>query len=241
MGINALVGDCLHLICYSFARLWQNVITSTLDFDIIHVHVVQRIFKEYRQPFAITYLGVSLMTVYLPLAALKDWTYNFLRMRANSNVDKWSSLELDSPFRINGMHNSLEREMRSCLINDTDLSEREEGQPLLVKIGEDESNVLNNDHALSSWEVARQSFLLAPLWFTTEYLSNSALARTSVASTTVLSSTSGLFTLFFGACLGQDSITVAKAVAVFISMAGVAMTTVGKTWAVDDPQSNSSE
>lgn len=67
-----------------------------------------------------------------------------------------------------------------------------------------------------------------------QYLSNSALANTSVASTTVLTSTSGLFTLFFAALLGQDTVNVVKVVAVFISMAGVAMTTVGKTWASDE-------
>lgn len=67
-----------------------------------------------------------------------------------------------------------------------------------------------------------------------QYLSNSALANTSVASTTVLTSTSAFFTLFFGGILGQDSINFAKLVAVFISMAGVAMTTVGKTSAADE-------
>lgn len=72
-----------------------------------------------------------------------------------------------------------------------------------------------------------------------QYMSNSALANTSVASTTVLTSTSGLFTLFFGALLGQESIRIAKVVAVFISMAGVAMTTVGKTWAPDELLSSS--
>lgn len=71
-----------------------------------------------------------------------------------------------------------------------------------------------------------------------QYFSNAALARTSVASTTVLSSTSGLFTLFIGAFLGQDSLNVAKVVAVFVSMAGVAMTTLGKTWATDESQLN---
>lgn len=73
-----------------------------------------------------------------------------------------------------------------------------------------------------------------------QYLSNAALARTSVASTTVLSSTSGLFTLFIGVLLGQDSLNVGKVVAVFISMAGVAMTTLGKTWATDELQLNPS-
>ena len=73
-----------------------------------------------------------------------------------------------------------------------------------------------------------------------QYLSNAALARTSVASTTVLSSTSGLFTLFIGVLLGQDSLNVAKVVAVLVSMAGVAMATLGKTWAADDTQLSAS-
>lgn len=76
--------------------------------------------------------------------------------------------------------------------------------------------------------------------FPFQYFSNAALARTSVASTTVLSSTSGLFTLFIGAFLGQDSLNIAKVVAVFVSMAGVAMTTLGKTWASDESQLNAS-
>ncbi|KAI9118117.1 hypothetical protein K1719_010449 [Acacia pycnantha] len=85
-------------------------------------------------------------------------------------------------------------------------------------------------------EIALYGFSIAPLWFITEYLSNAALARTSVASTTVLSSTSGLFTLFIGVIMGQDSLSVVKVVSVFVSMAGVAMTTMGKTWATDESQ-----
>lgn len=72
-----------------------------------------------------------------------------------------------------------------------------------------------------------------------QYLSNAALARTSVASTTVLSSTSGLFTLFAGVLLRQDTLNMAKVVAVFVSMAGVVMTTLGKTWATDESQISS--
>ncbi|KAA8535172.1 hypothetical protein F0562_030175 [Nyssa sinensis] len=55
-------------------------------------------------------------------------------------------------------------------------------------------------------------------------------------STTVLTSTSGLFTLFIGAFLGQDTINVAKVVSVVVSLAGVAMTMLGKTWSTDGTQ-----
>lgn len=73
-----------------------------------------------------------------------------------------------------------------------------------------------------------------------QYLSNAALEHTSVASTTVLSSTSGLFTLFVGVLLGEDSLNMAKVVAVFVSMSGVVMTTLGKTWATDESKLDSS-
>lgn len=69
-----------------------------------------------------------------------------------------------------------------------------------------------------------------------QYLTDAALARTTVASTTLLSSTSAPFTLLIGACLGQDSINLVKAIAVVVSMAGVVMTAFGKTSTADETQ-----
>jgi len=40
--------------------------------------------------------------------------------------------------------------------------------------------------------------------------------------------------------MGQESLNIAKVVAVLVSMAGVVMTTLGKTWARDDALSNPS-
>ena len=57
---------------------------------------------------------------------------------------------------------------------------------------------------------------------------------TSVASTTILSSTSALFTLLFGVTMGEDTLSVAKVVAVLVSIAGVVMTELGKSTAADD-------
>lgn len=206
---------------------------------ITSAEITQKIFTEYRQPFALTYLGVSLMVIYLPVALLRDCFCSLLDKNIFKNLFGNRSLTststgLDIPLKSNELNNSLETDLRSSLMTDKDLSEREEGWPLIAKIDKDEPHVLEQRSELSSWPIAKCSLYLTPIWFITEYFSNSALANTSVASTTVLTSTSGLFTLFFGALLGQDSITIAKLVAVFISMAGVAMTTVGKTWAADE-------
>ncbi|MED6111930.1 hypothetical protein PIB30_056850 [Stylosanthes scabra] len=155
------------------------------------------------------------MVVYLPVSFIKDWLCNLLKRRSskggrNEVTDSDGFSGNGSPLKANGVQKNFELELG------------------------------NVERPVTAKEVARYGFCIAPIWFMTEYLSNAALARTSVASTTVLSSTSGLFTLFIGVLLGQDTLNVAKVVAVLVSMAGVAMTTMGKTWAADDTELGSS-
>ncbi|MBA0564792.1 hypothetical protein Golob_009702 [Gossypium lobatum] len=209
------------------------LIATVVFIWVVSAEVTQRIFSEYKQPFALTYLGVSLMVVYLPIALLKDWICNLFNANLYRNLYDGSSV-IDTSIGLNELPQSAEADLKRCLITDKDLSEREEGQPLNSSTEKDGPDLPDHGGGMSSWETAKCSLYLTPIWFTTEYLSNSALANTSVASTTVLTSTSGLFTLFFGALLSQDSVNVAKVVAVFISMTGVAMTTIGKTWASDE-------
>ncbi|KAK8535222.1 hypothetical protein V6N13_081360 [Hibiscus sabdariffa] len=204
---------------------------------VTSAEVTQDIFDDYKQPFAVTYLGASLMVIYLPVAFIKDWVCNLLLRRSSKTVKDVESLdeastELNSPLR----HKIYEMELQGTLVrkdSGADLSPHIEVKPLVPK-QKDELQFMKQSKELSTREIAIFGFYIAPIWFVTEYLSNAALARTSVASTTVLSSTSGLFTLFIGVFLGQDSLNVAKVVAVFVSMAGVVMTTLGKTWAADD-------
>ncbi|KAK7283098.1 hypothetical protein RIF29_12377 [Crotalaria pallida] len=209
---------------------------------VTSAEVTQDIFTDYKQPFAVTYLGASLMVVYLPIAFIKDWFCNFLKRRPSKSGKNAVSLDefsvsISSPLNCSGVQTDFELELGSVIRKDSDLdlSTLAEVKPLVAKYN-DNSNVLKAERQLTSKEIATYGFYLAPIWFVTEYLSNAALARTSVASTTVLSSTSGLFTLFIGAFLGQDSLNVAKVVAVFVSIAGVVMTTLGKTWATDDSE-----
>ncbi|KAK9682905.1 hypothetical protein RND81_10G105700 [Saponaria officinalis] len=186
------------------------LISAVVFIWVTSAEITQRIFSEYRQPFAITYLGVSLMVIYLPIAALKDLLCSWF---GPNSVDQFD----DS--------NSLQTYTQCCLI--------EEQWMVINKDEEHGIHMIPRGSELDLWKTAKYSPYLMPIWFFTEYLSSSALANTSVASTTVLTSTSGLFALFFGALLGQDSINSVKLVAVFVSMAGVTLTTVGKTWAPD--------
>ncbi|KAL2317985.1 hypothetical protein Fmac_031861 [Flemingia macrophylla] len=199
--------------------------------------ITQRIFVEYKQPFALTYLGVSMMMIYFVISVFKKWICSLLKISFRNSYEDYTlvriSTGLNVPFRIDEILQRPVTDLKSSLITDKEIRERQEGMPL-VKKEEDGPPLLAQSYEGSSWKIAKCGLYLTPIWFAQEYFSNMALANTSVASTTVLSSMSGLFTLFFGAILGQDSVNLTKIAAVVISMAGVAMTTVGKTWAADD-------
>uniref|UniRef100_A0ACD5UUE9 Uncharacterized protein n=1 Tax=Avena sativa TaxID=4498 RepID=A0ACD5UUE9_AVESA len=213
---------------------------------VTSAEVTQEIFTNYKQPFAVTYLGASLMVIYIPLAFLKDFIYKLLTRNSGSSraskIASKSSFGGSAPLKNGEFQKMLEMESQKTVVidfTDVSLPVLEEKKPLICGIGEFDGDVLK-EQQLSIKEIAIYGLYLCPIWFVTEYLSNAALARTSVASTTVLSSTSGLFTLFIGVLLGQDSINAAKIIAVFISMAGVAMTTMGQTWATDESEVSNS-
>ncbi|XP_047308411.1 thiamine-repressible mitochondrial transport protein THI74-like [Impatiens glandulifera] len=201
--------------------------------------VTQEIFKEYEHPFAIAYLGTSLLVLYIPIAFITNGLCKFFGFNSNRSSDQEeddksnSSSVLDSP--VKAIEIMLEPIVSKPTEYPSEPESLEEGTVALASepIGGSGLIIIEKTRELTTKEIARLALLLAPLWFTTEYLNNAALARTSVASTTVLTATSALFTLFFSAILKQDTVTLVKAISVFVSMAGVALTTLGKTWSKD--------
>lgn len=192
---------------------------------VTSAEVTQSVFEKYEQPFAVTYLGTSLLVLYLPIAFLKDWLLKSLKSGTSESGDSAETVDAicggpDSPGKSNGEEVHL----------------LEEGRASVSEAQDD--HILEEEEKMKSKQILKVACILAPIWFMCEYLMNAALARTSVASSTILLSTSGLFTLLIGAFLGQDSISAVKVIAVFISIAGVAMTALEKTSSTDQSQSN---
>ncbi|KJE94160.1 hypothetical protein CAOG_004844 [Capsaspora owczarzaki ATCC 30864] len=80
-------------------------------------------------------------------------------------------------------------------------------------------------------ETMNVSLTFSILWFIANYLYNVALTRTSVASATILSSTSGLWTLLMGALFlptSADKFTWNKLLAVALSIGGVVLVNAGE-------------
>ncbi|KAH7883694.1 hypothetical protein F5I97DRAFT_1894873 [Phlebopus sp. FC_14] len=79
------------------------------------------------------------------------------------------------------------------------------------------------DTRLTPEETAKLALCFCFLWFVANWSLNAALAYTSVASATVLSSMSGIFTLGVGRIFRVESLTLIKLCAVLTSFGGVVL------------------
>jgi multidrug transporter EmrE-like cation transporter len=75
-------------------------------------------------------------------------------------------------------------------------------------------------HTLPRWTVFQAAAAVAPLWFLAQLCFNLALSMTSVTSNTILSSPSSLFTFFLSVLFLGERFTIAKLVAVALTVVG---------------------
>jgi solute carrier family 35 protein F5 len=74
---------------------------------------------------------------------------------------------------------------------------------------------------LTTKQVARFALLFAPLWFIANLTFNWSLALTSVSSTTIISSSSGLFTLILGVLMRLNVFRWIKVLGILLTVGGV--------------------
>lgn len=119
------------------------------------------------------------MVIYLPVALLKDCVCSFLGATVFRNFSHEMSVSststgLDIPLRINELQDGSETDLQSRLLSAKYLSEREEGGPLLPKNEEDDPPMLEDSSYLHSWDIAKCSLYLTPVWFLTEVKDSSS-------------------------------------------------------------------
>ncbi|SMN20950.1 similar to Saccharomyces cerevisiae YDR438W THI74 Mitochondrial transporter repressible by thiamine [Maudiozyma saulgeensis] len=148
--------------------------------------------NSYKKPFLITYLNVSSFTLYL----IPSWKeiFNYSKNR-NQIIDNEKVLLIDQE------------------------EEEEDINQLTPLVSKDITS--NNILPLTLKETIKLSAIFCFLWFIANFSSNASLSYTSVASQTILSSTSSLFTLFIGAILHVESINSKKLLGLLISFIGI--------------------
>lgn len=119
-----------------------------------------------------------------------------------------------------------------------DLSDPILGERLLVD-DENETMRLGSKtlEKLSFHETAKLSLEFSILWSMANYFASACLEYTSVASVTILTSTSSIWTLVFCAMFGVESFSISKLIGVMASLVGVVLiSTVDLTGGSSDDQ-----
>lgn len=86
------------------------------------------------------------------------------------------------------------------------------------------SSAIVSEQKLNLHQTAKLGFEFSVLWFAANYFVATCLEFTTVASSTILTSTSSIWTLIFGAFYGVERFTFRKLLGVLMSFAGILLT-----------------
>ncbi|KAL1855462.1 hypothetical protein Plec18167_007116 [Paecilomyces lecythidis] len=216
------LGICLLLLV---VVLWttSNFLASTIFAD-----------NTYSKPFFLTYVNTSLFILPLiPIIAKRFW--KLWRTGRLSHIKSIRSLlgELD-------WHDSKEEEEEHGFYHAVDDEERLEEDdmdarrwslrdPDIVPVPRERSG------KLGLRATARLSFEFCLLWFMANYFAMACLQYTTVGSATILTSTSGVWTLIFGAVIRVEKVTLRKFFGVFASLVGIILISRVDLSSSDDP------
>ncbi|EED23234.1 integral membrane protein, putative [Talaromyces stipitatus ATCC 10500] len=216
------------LMCVVFLWTASNFLASNILAD-----------DSYSHPFFITYVNTSFFVVFLMYVIAR----RIFRMWRRGKLSQVKSLKSFFTYLdIHGMKEppSYARETVTSL--DEDPEDEEYGtyeadtqrQRLLNSYAQDpdlgpSSPTSSTDATatkssagkLGLGQTARLAAQFCMLWFLANYFAIACLQFTTVGSTTILTSTSGVWTLILGAMIGVEKFTLRKALGVFASLVGV--------------------
>ncbi|EJD03892.1 uncharacterized protein FOMMEDRAFT_121223 [Fomitiporia mediterranea MF3/22] len=166
--------------------------------------ITQDIFDDgYEKPFLVTYLNTSSFAIYLI-----PWAVKWFVMRKASQASDHMRMGYEAIAAVDSLEaptSALASNFRAPSIITDDVRKPNDLDPLTTR------------------QTAQLASVFCIFWFIANWGINASLQFTSVASATVLSSTSGFFTLIVGRLFKVESMTLAKVLAVVTSFLGVAL------------------
>jgi len=202
------IGICLLLVV---VVLWtaSNFLASTIFAD-----------NTYSKPFFVTYINTSVFV--LPLIPyLARRLYRLWRTGRLRQVTSLQALlrDLDSP-------GSREGNLPNAVIMEDD--EAIDGEPVGSDFSQRQllysrSATTERPKKLGLTSTAKLSFQFCMLWFVANYFALGCLQYTTVGSATILTSTSGVWTLLFGAIVGVEKFSSRKFLGVVASLVGIVL------------------
>ncbi|KAH8705080.1 hypothetical protein BGW36DRAFT_366771 [Talaromyces proteolyticus] len=223
MGLARHTLGIILLSCVVFLWTASNFLASTILAD-----------DSYSHPFFITYVNTSFFIVFL-IIVISRRIFRIWRRGKLSHVKSWKSflVYLDS----HGMKETMPGGTFDGGVEGEDEENNDENDEL------DDRAIMQRQRLLDSYqdpedvfpttakvtptgrlglkETARLAAQFCLLWFLANYFALACLQYTTVGSTTILTSTSGVWTLIFGAMIGVEKFTARKCLGVLASLAGV--------------------
>ncbi|KAK0752377.1 hypothetical protein B0T18DRAFT_318523 [Schizothecium vesticola] len=160
--------------------------------------------NTYSKPFFLVYANTSLFAVSLVPMGVRYVLQNGAGAAYTTALEVW-------------------REGGAIKSRDEEVAEGEDETGALLLAGEDDGGKKKEEEKLSVRETAWLSLEFCMLWFLANYFASACLEYTSVASATILTSTSSIWTLIACAMTGVEPFTVRKLGGVVASMAGVVL------------------
>jgi solute carrier family 35, member F5 len=214
---------------------------------------LQSIFADntYAKPFFLTYINTSTFA----LAIIPSLTRSFWNLRRrglwDDRVDqirrKYRRGGLRAVTSDQALHNTLHSDASAKNVEDEDSSEGEgllNQQDGVNDAWEGIENTPRNDYKrthLALLPTARLALYFCFLWFGANYFAMACLRYTTVASTTILTSTSSVWTLLIGAVTRTEKFTWRKLAGVFASLLGIALISkIDMNGAVEESSSSAS-
>ncbi|KAG9292431.1 hypothetical protein G9A89_015301 [Geosiphon pyriformis] len=188
--------------------------------------------QDYNKSFAITYLNQASFSLYLlKIIFSKKRPANKKRIidfnhalydtgsRASSESLPRPSLAQDAPDQ-QFMYQSPKISDETTIFLRTNIGNSKLDRDAYID-PHDFLGSINEENKLKKSEVAKLCLIFCVLWFAANWSNNASLAYTNVASSTILASMSGFFTLGIGALAGTEQFSLTKLIIVSISVTGV--------------------
>jgi solute carrier family 35 protein F5 len=183
---------------------------------------------SFHSPFLVTYIGVSLFTLWLPAEQLIKWVRKF--------TGPWcSSTDDDVADAAAGETESMTASYHNNSSLQTDDREEEDLHPNDIQ-----ADPIHLAEAKLPWtdeQHMRAACCIAPVWFLANWTYNSSLIYTSITSSTVLASTGSLFTFLFAVLTKDESFGSIKLLGVILGVCGSCLTTLQDTHSSSTPSS----
>ncbi|CEG83249.1 hypothetical protein RMATCC62417_17207 [Rhizopus microsporus] len=151
---------------------------------------------KYNKPFMITYINTATFSLYL-----LPYLFNLRNNNSKASTFAQHTATTETEIRLLG-NEDLDNDAPDTMYE-----------------------IENESSKLGTAETIRLALIFCLLWFMANYTTNASLAYTSVTSSTILSSMSGLCTLAIGALVGVEPFSLIKMLAVCTSFIGVIIVT----------------